>query len=59
MATLNYGKVDGYLYCVVAGDLKSSGTTGLLSNFNLGVMILVLKITNCNMQLPRAQARTT
>jgi len=58
VATLNYGKVDGYHYCLVAEDLKSSGTTGLSSNFNLGVMILVLKITNCNMQLPRAPACT-
>jgi len=59
VATLNYGKVDGYLQCLVVGNLKSSGNKGLLSNFNLGVIILVLKITNFNRQLPRAQACTT
>jgi hypothetical protein len=46
---LNHGKVAGYPYCLKAGDFKSSGTTGLVSNFNMGVMILVLKIKNSNM----------
>jgi hypothetical protein len=53
---LNYGKVAGYPYCPKTVDFKSSGTIGLVSNFNMEVMTLVLKMKNSNMQLPRAQA---